>query len=78
MIVVTTDFQMTTTCQYSHAVLPAVSWYEKTDLVATPVHPYLQLQQPAVKPLYEGKRRKSSSSCSKPEDLQSTVLRWNN
>lgn len=53
--VVTTDFQMTTTCQYSHAVLPAVSWYEKTDLVATPVHPYLQLQQPAVKPLYEGK-----------------------
>ncbi|KJR48285.1 Respiratory nitrate reductase alpha chain [Desulfosporosinus sp. I2] len=53
--VVTTDFQMTTSCQYSHAVLPAVSWYEKTDLVATPVHPYLQLQQPAVKPLYEGK-----------------------
>ncbi|SDG99037.1 molybdopterin-dependent oxidoreductase [Desulfosporosinus hippei] len=53
--VVTTDFQMTTSCQYSHAVLPAVSWYEKTDLVATPVHPYLQLQQPAVDPLYEGK-----------------------
>ncbi|MFZ3372782.1 MAG: molybdopterin-dependent oxidoreductase, partial [Desulfitobacteriaceae bacterium] len=53
--VVTTDFQMTTSCQYSHAVLPAVSWYEKTDLVATPVHPYLQLQQSVVKPLYEGK-----------------------
>ncbi|MCB8814355.1 molybdopterin-dependent oxidoreductase [Desulfosporosinus shakirovi] len=53
--VITTDFQMTTTCRYSHAVLPAVSWYEKTDLVATPVHPYLQLQQPAVDPLYEGK-----------------------
>jgi anaerobic selenocysteine-containing dehydrogenase len=32
-----------------------VTWYEKTDLVATPVHPYLQLQQPAIKPVYEGK-----------------------
>ncbi len=53
--VATMDFQMTTTCRWSHAVLPAVSWYEKTDLVATPVHPYLQLQQPALKPLYEGK-----------------------
>lgn len=53
--VATMDFQMTTSCQYSHAVLPVVSWYEKTELVATPVHPYLQLQQPAVKPLYEGK-----------------------
>lgn len=53
--VATMDFQMTTSCQYSHAVLPAVTWYEKTDLVATPVHPYLQLQQPAIKPVYEGK-----------------------
>ncbi len=53
--VATMDFQMTTSCQYSHAVLPAVTWYEKTDLVASPVHPYLQLQQPAIKPVYEGK-----------------------
>ncbi|WP_425800479.1 molybdopterin-dependent oxidoreductase [Desulfitobacterium sp. Sab5] len=53
--VVTMDFQMTTSCKYSHAVLPAVTWYEKTDLVATPVHPYLQLQQPTITPVYEGK-----------------------
>lgn len=53
--VATMDFQMTTTCQYSHAVLPAVTWYEKTELVATPVHPFLQLQQPAIKPVYQGK-----------------------
>lgn len=53
-LVVTMDFQMTTSCRYSHVVLPAVSWYEKTELVATPVHPYLQLQQPAIKPLYQG------------------------
>jgi len=53
--VATMDFQMTTSCQYSHAVLPAVTWYEKMELVATPVHPYLQLQQPAIKPVYEGK-----------------------
>lgn len=54
-LVVTMDFQMTTSCKYSHVVLPAVTWYEKTDLVATPVHPYLQLQQPAITPVYEGK-----------------------
>lgn len=49
------DFQMTTSCQYSHVVLPGVTWYEKTDLTASPVHPYLQLQQPAITPVYEGK-----------------------
>lgn len=53
--VVTTDFQMTTSCQYSHVVLPGVTWYEKTELTASPVHPYLQLQQPAIKPMYECK-----------------------
>ncbi len=49
------DFQLTTSGRYSDVVLPAVTWYEKTELVASPVHPYLQLQQPAIKPLYEGK-----------------------
>lgn len=49
------DFQMTTSCEYSHVVLPGVTWYEKTDLTASPVHPYLQLQQPAIPPVYEGK-----------------------
>jgi len=53
--VVTTDFQMTTTCQYSNVVLPGVTWYEKTELVASPVHPYFQLQQPVIKPVHECK-----------------------
>jgi nitrate reductase alpha subunit len=30
--IATMDFQMTTTCQYSHVVLPGVTWYEKTEL----------------------------------------------
>ncbi len=49
------DFQMTTSCRYSDVVLPGVTWYEKTELTGSPVHPYLQLQQPVIKPLYEGK-----------------------
>lgn len=53
--IVTMDFQMTTSGRYSDVVLPAVTWFEKTELVTTPVHPYVQLQQPAVKPLYKGK-----------------------
>src|SRR5690606_6583493 len=40
---------------YADVVLPAASWYEKKDLVATPLHPYLQLQQPAVEPIGESR-----------------------
>ena len=31
-------------------MLPATTWYEKLDLTATPLHPFLQLQQPAIDP----------------------------
>lgn len=51
--VMTMDIQMTTSGKYSDVVLPVCSWYEKTELTATPVHPYLQLQQPAIKPIGE-------------------------
>lgn len=51
--ILTTDFQMSTSCQWSDVVLPAPTWYEKHDLTATILHPYLQLQQPAIKPLFE-------------------------
>ncbi|MBI5777834.1 MAG: molybdopterin-dependent oxidoreductase [Planctomycetes bacterium] len=54
-LIVTIDFQMTTSALWSDVVLPGVTWYEKTDLVATPAHPYLQLVQPAIKPLFESK-----------------------
>ena len=53
--ILTTDFQMSTSCQWSDVVLPAPSWYEKYDLTATILHPYLQLQQPAIQPLFESK-----------------------
>lgn len=53
--IVTSDFQMTTSCMWSDVILPATTWYEKYDLTATPLHPYLQLQQPAIDPLFESK-----------------------
>jgi len=53
--ILTTDFQMSTSCMWSDVVLPAPSWYEKYDLTATILHPYLQLQQPAINPLFESK-----------------------
>ena len=53
--IMTSDFQMTTSCLWSDVVLPAPSWYEKYDLTATILHPYLQLQQPAIKPLFESR-----------------------
>jgi len=53
--ILTMDFQMTTSCQWSDVVLPCPTWYEKVDLTATILHPYLQLQQPAIEPLFEGR-----------------------
>ncbi len=53
--VATFDFQMTTSCQWSDVVFPATSWYENYELTATILHPYLQIQQPAIKPLFESK-----------------------
>ncbi len=53
--ILTTDFQMTTSAQWSDVVLPAPTWYEKVDLTATILHPYLQLQQPAIEPLFESR-----------------------
>ncbi len=53
--ILTTDFQMSTSCMWSDVVLPVPSWYEKHDLTATILHPYLQLQQPAIKPLFESR-----------------------
>lgn len=54
-LVVVVDPQMTETARYADVVLPATTWYEKTDLVATPLHPFLQLQQPAVEPVGESR-----------------------
>jgi len=53
--VATFDFSMTTSCQWSDVVFPATSWYENYELTATILHPYLQLQQPAIPPMFESK-----------------------
>jgi anaerobic selenocysteine-containing dehydrogenase len=54
-LVVVVDHQMTDTVKYADIVLPAATWYEKTDLTATPLHPYLQLQQAAIPPVGESR-----------------------
>ncbi len=54
-LVINLDFQKTTSSLYSNILLPGVSWYEKTELVSTPLHPYLQLQQPAIPPVNDCK-----------------------
>lgn len=50
-LIVVVDHQMTETVRWADVVLPATTWYEKTDLTATPLHPYLQLQQAAIEPV---------------------------
>jgi anaerobic selenocysteine-containing dehydrogenase len=54
-LVVVMDHQMTETVKWADVVLPATTWYEKTDLTATPLHPFLQLQQPAIPPVGESR-----------------------
>jgi len=54
-LIVVADHQMTDTVRWADIVLPAASWYEKTDLTATPLHPFLQLQQPAIPPVGESR-----------------------
>ena len=54
-LVVVVDHQMTETVKWADIVLPATTWYEKTDLTATPLHPFLQLQQAAIDPVGESR-----------------------
>ncbi|HSL34882.1 MAG TPA: molybdopterin-dependent oxidoreductase, partial [Candidatus Limnocylindrales bacterium] len=54
-LIVVVDHQMTDTVKWADVVLPATTWYEKTDLTATPLHPFLQLQQPAIAPVGESR-----------------------
>lgn len=54
-LITVVDHQMTDTARYADVVLPAATWYEKTDLTATPLHPFLQLQQAAIDPVGESR-----------------------
>ena len=42
------DFQKTLTVENATVAFPCASWYEKTELVTTPPHPWVQLMQPIV------------------------------
>jgi anaerobic selenocysteine-containing dehydrogenase len=54
-LIVVTDPILTETAMYADIVLPATTWYEKTDLTATPVHPFVQIQQAAIPPVGESR-----------------------
>ncbi|MDU2065849.1 MAG: nitrate reductase subunit alpha [Sporomusaceae bacterium] len=47
------DFRMAGTALYSDIVLPAATWYEKTDLSSTDMHPFVHPFNPAINPPWE-------------------------
>ncbi|AZK46367.1 nitrate reductase subunit alpha [Paenibacillus lentus] len=54
-LLVALDFRMTATPMYADIVLPAATWYEKTDLSSTDMHPFVHPFNPAVDPLWESR-----------------------
>lgn len=54
-LVVDLNFRMDTSALYSDIVLPAATWYEKTDLNSTDLHTFVNPMQAAVPPAWESK-----------------------
>lgn len=54
-LMVAVDFRMTATPLNADIVLPAATWYEKTDLSSTDMHPFVHPFNPAVDPLWESR-----------------------
>lgn len=54
-LLVALDFRMTSTPMYADIVLPAATWYEKTDISSTDMHPFVHPFNPAVDPLWESR-----------------------
>lgn len=54
-LVVDLNFRMDTSALYSDIVLPAASWYEKSDLNTTDLHSFIHPLAPAVPPVWESK-----------------------
>jgi len=54
-LIVDINFRMDTTALYSDVVLPASSYYEKTDLNSTDCHSYMHTFGKVLDPLYESK-----------------------
>jgi len=54
-LIVDINFRMDTTALHSDVVLPAASYYEKTDLNSTDCHSYMHTFGKVLEPLYESK-----------------------
>lgn len=54
-LLVNLDFRMAGTALYSDIVLPAATWYEKSDLSSTDMHPFIHPFNPAVSPQWESR-----------------------
>ena len=54
-LLVNLEFRMSGTALYSDIILPAATWYEKTDISSTDMHPYIHPFNPAISPPWEAK-----------------------
>lgn len=54
-LVVDLNFRMDSSALYSDIVLPAASWYEKTDLNSTDMHSFIHPLSQAIAPVWESK-----------------------
>jgi nitrate reductase alpha subunit len=54
-LVVDLNFRMDSSALYSDIVLPAASWYEKSDLNSTDLHSFIHPLSPAIEPVWESK-----------------------
>ncbi|MGV2966638.1 nitrate reductase subunit alpha [Paenibacillus sp. FSL L8-0435] len=54
-LMINMDFRMAGTAMYSDIVLPAATWYEKSDLSSTDMHPFVHPFNPAVATQWESR-----------------------
>jgi len=55
-LIVSPEIEMSTTAQLADIVLPVVSWFELPyDVCTTPAHPYIQLHEGGLQPMFEAK-----------------------
>ncbi|MDP1968070.1 MAG: nitrate reductase subunit alpha, partial [Burkholderiaceae bacterium] len=54
-LLVTLDFRMSTTCLYSDIVLPTATWYEKSALHTSDMHPFIHPLSTAVDPAWQSR-----------------------
>lgn len=54
-LLVDLEFRLSDTAIYSDIVLPAATWYEKSDLSSTDMHPFIHPFNPAIAPPWEAR-----------------------